>query len=296
MQTVVKVARCKRRADQTVPIQTTSAIVIRKQALGEHDQLISFYTSHVGKMKAVARSARRPGNRLTGSLDLLNYGELVYFDRPHKDLQYVNSFDLRESFSALKADLVCIAYGFYIAELIDQFSPERDSDPAIFQLIIQTLSVLQQDDSPERWVHAFELRLLSLLGFEPQLDQCVRCGYNLTTGKICVHPGLGGALCKRCGGEPVDPRLHESTDLRIRASNVPAYIHSSGPTAMPISRGSWRLMKQLQKSPWAGLKRLRISKLNAIELSHVLTGIILHHLDRPLKTLDFIDNVKAENQ
>jgi DNA repair protein RecO (recombination protein O) len=182
-----------------LPVQTTKAIVIKSQSLGEVDKIISFYTSDFGKVRSVARGIKRPKNRYGGSLELLNYGDLVFFLRPHKDLQIINSFDILDSFNTLKDDLTKTAYAFYIAELLDATGAEgkvnnfplpTSAPPGegtkggrgdfAFQLTLQALSSMKDITHPELLIHAYELQLLTLMGFRPQLQKCVGCSGNIT--------------------------------------------------------------------------------------------------------------------
>ena len=102
-----------------MPVQKTHAIVIRSYPLGEFDKIIIFYTADFGKVRAVARGVKRPKSRFGGSLELLNCGSLVFFERPNKDLQIVNDFDLIDAFDGIKADFDRTIYGCYLAELVD---------------------------------------------------------------------------------------------------------------------------------------------------------------------------------
>ena len=69
-----------------MPTQKTQAIVIRSHPLGEVHKIIRFYTVEFGKVSAVAHGSRRLKSRFGGSLELLNYGNLVFFEYPNKDL------------------------------------------------------------------------------------------------------------------------------------------------------------------------------------------------------------------
>ena len=270
-----------------MPLQTTSAVVIRQRPLGEHDKLVSFYTADAGKVKAVARSARRPRNRFAGTLDLLNYGELVYFERPHKDLQYVNSFDVYEIYSALKQDLVGIAHGFYIAELMDQVTPERDADPELFELFLSILRTLETTPTATFWIRAFEMKLLSLAGVAPQLDVCVRCSAELVGEHICINPLLGGVVCRDCDSR----RMHVRGSVSVLRETGTSRQHHSA--VCSVGRGTGRLVQQPQRPHARELAKFRLSPLSARELECALGSIILYHLERPLKTLDFLETVKV---
>ena len=261
-----------------MPVQTTKAIVIKSQSLGEIDKIISFYTSNFGKVRAVARGIKRPKNRYGGSLELLNYGDLVFFLRPHKDLQIINSFDILDSFNTLKDDLTKIAHAFYIAELLDATGVEGKVNDVAFQLTLQALSSMESITHPELLVHAYELQLLTLMGFRPQLQNCVGCSGNITGNNPLTpfikgetfrfSPPLGGMLCSKC-----------------------FYKDAS---ALSLSRGTCELMKRMQTLDLSLVKRISASDTVKHELKTALSAFISFQLERQFKSLEFIDNISSK--
>jgi DNA repair protein RecO (recombination protein O) len=248
-----------------LPVQTTKAIVIKSQSLGELDKIISFYTSDFGKVRAVARGIKRPKNRYGGSLELLNYGDLIFFFRPHKDLQIINSFDILDSFDTLKGDLTKTAYAFYIAELLDATGVEGEVNNFVFRLTLQVLSNIKNITHPELLVHAYELQLLTLMGFKPQLNKCVGCSNNIVGKTFRFSPSLGGMLCSNC-----------------------FYKDAS---AFSLSRGTCELMKKMQTLDLSLMKRVSASDTVKHELKKALLTFTSYQLERQFKSLDFIATI-----
>ena len=248
-----------------MPVQTTKAIVIKSQSLGEVDKIISLYTSDFGKVRAVARGIKRPKSRYGGSLELLNYGDLVFFFRPHKDLQIINSFDILDSFNILKDDLTKMAYAFYIVELLDAMGVEGKVNDIAFQLTLRALSTVESITHPELLIHAYELQLMTLMGFRPQLQKCVGCSNDVTGKTFRFSSPLGGMLCSKC-----------------------FYKDAS---ALPISRGTCELMKRMQTLDLSLVQRISASDSVKRELKKALSAFISFQLEKQFKSLDFIDNI-----
>lgn len=265
-----------------MPLRKTRAIVIRTQNLGEADKIVTFYTPYLGKVRAVARGARKPRSRLGGRLELVNYGELVFFERPNKNLHIINSFDTIETFSQLGDELTKSAYCFYIAELVGIVVSESGANPKTFQLLLNVLSAMGDVDAPELLIHAFALRLLALVGYRPELDRCVVCNnsmdkrhsQNRTYHKDMSLPvyfiaSLGGVACRQCA----DRTYHKDMSL--------------------LSQGSRAMMKSIQTANFANISRFRASKQNYREIRSVISAFIAYHFEKKIKSWELIDDVVA---
>ncbi len=251
-----------------MPVQKTQAIVIRSFPLGEFDKIITFYTADFGKIQAVARRIRRPKSRFGGSLELLNLGTLVFFERPNKDLHAINDFDLIDAFDAIKADFDRTIYGCYLAELVNATElAGQAANQSVFHLLRYAFETLTQIDDVPLLARAFELQFLGLAGYAPQLWRCVVCMEAFRGPTMHFSSRLGGLLCANCEGQ----------DTKARS----------------MSCGSCELMKQLQKFDLSYLHRFRASDLNHRELQFVLSNFISYHTERTLKSLEFINNLKA---
>jgi DNA repair protein RecO (recombination protein O) len=252
-----------------LPVQKTKAIVFGSHLLGEADKITAFYTRDFGEIRAVARGSRKVKNRLCGRLELLMYGDFIFFEKENKDLHIVNSFDVVEPFQELRDDLLKMAYCSYLAELIQQIESLGIPNPYVFDMMLNIMLMMKASDDPEMLVRAFEIRLLTNAGFSPQLDSCVSCSSsidNLVSIGFDVHKG--GILCSKCS-EPV--------------SNI------------TISRGTLEIIKRMQRSPLELISRLRMSEANRTELRRTLKAFLEFHAGiGKLKSLDFLESIEND--
>lgn len=257
--------------------QKTQAIVIRTFPLQEFHKIITFYTPDFGKIKAVAYGVKSPKSRLGGSLELLNYGTLLFQHRENRELQNITDFNLLDGFDVMRSDFTRITYGCYFAELVDSIASEGVSNPEIFDLLRTTYQFLAHADDVPLLARGFEIKFLDCAGYGPELSRCVHCSSTVkgtfvdekseSTSKFGVAFSVryGGVLCGDC----------ENRDG----------------AAFTIAPGSCELLKMLRKSEWDRFNRIRASTRNHKELKGVLGSFIEYHTERNLKSLRFIESV-----
>jgi DNA repair protein RecO (recombination protein O) len=181
-----------------MPLQTTEAIVIGGHNLGEADRIIPFFTRKLGKVRAVARGARRVRSRYGGSLELFTLGQLVFFEWPNRTLHKINEFSVIEPFAGLKADLGRLGRGAYLVELAGASVEEGEPNEEIFLLLRDALTLLVLHDEP-RVVRSFEIRLLRIVGYLLELYRCLVCRSVLEHGAAsAISPTRGGLVCSKC--------------------------------------------------------------------------------------------------
>jgi DNA repair protein RecO (recombination protein O) len=198
----------------------TRAIVVSRRALGEQDRLVEFYTRDHGKVRGVAKSARRPRSRFVAALEPLSLGELVFFDNTRSELVRVDHFDVVRPFIGVREDLERLGRGAWMCETLSRLSADRDPHPALFGLLVRGLRGLEEDAAPERVAICFAARALELLGHRPRLDRCVECGRTFPFPVAALDPEAGGIVCGSCGaGEGALPLTGGavSTLTRLRA-------------------------------------------------------------------------------
>ncbi len=258
--------------------QKTQAIVIRSFPLGETHKIITFYTPDFGKVKAVAYGVKSPKSKLSGSLELLNHGMLLFNYRENRDLQSLSGFDLIEGFDGIRTDFARITYGCYLAELTDAIASEGDANPEIFDLLRNTYQYLADTNDVPLLARVFEIKFLDLAGYGPQLSECAHCGADVDASHVKNSHGTpsytsvmlfsvrhGGLLCRSC--------QHRDS------------------AAFSIVPGSCELLKTLRMSELNKLNRIRASTRNHRELKLVLSSFIQYHTERNLKSLKFIESV-----
>lgn len=181
-----------------MPLHTTEAIVIGGHNLGEADRIIPFFTRKLGKVRAVARGARRVRSRYGGTLELFTLGQLVFFESPNRTLHKINEFSVIEPFAGLKADLGRLGRGAYLVELAGASVEDGESNEEIFLLLRDALTLLVLHDEP-RLVRSFEIRLLRIVGYLLELYRCLVCRSVLEQGAAsAISPTRGGLVCFRC--------------------------------------------------------------------------------------------------
>lgn len=261
-----------------MPAQKTQAIVIRTFPLRDAHKIITFYTPDFGKVKAVAYGVKSPKSKLTGSLELLNHGILLFNYRENRDLQSLSGFELIEGFDSLRSDFSRITYGCYMAELVDAIASEGDANPEIFELLRHTYQLLGDSKDVKLVARFFEIKFLDLAGYAPQLTQCANCG-------SAVSPV---PINRMHGSSPGVPSMLFSIDNGGLLCGDCQHIDSSGYTITP---GSCELLKTLRKSELRKLNRIHASTQNHRELKLVLSSFIQYHTERSLKSLRFIESV-----
>lgn len=210
-----------------MPVYKAEAIVLRQQAMGEADRVVTLLTREYGKLRAVARGIRRPTSRLGGRVEPFTHARLLL--ARGRTLDVIAQADVVGAFAGLREDLTRCAYASYVAELVDRFLPERDRHESVFDLVRRTLEDLDGagEEEVELYTLWFALRLAADLGYRPETAGCVECGRPLpqTVGRTerswAFSPALGGALCPACAGEdpraaPVAPGVLAISDYLLR--------------------------------------------------------------------------------
>ncbi|MGH7386435.1 MAG: DNA repair protein RecO, partial [Candidatus Rokuibacteriota bacterium] len=117
-------------------LHKTRAVVIGRRAFGEADRLVDFYTRDHGKVRGIARSARRPRSRFGSALELFTLGEMVFFDTGRSELVQVDHFDIVRPFVGVREHLERLGRGAWTVEVVARLSAERDPHPALFALLV----------------------------------------------------------------------------------------------------------------------------------------------------------------
>jgi DNA repair protein RecO (recombination protein O) len=160
---------------------------------------VVFYTQAGGKVRAVADGARRLRSRFGGSLQLFSHGRLVYFERPNRTLHKVNEFGVLRSHHVLREDLDRMVLASTAVEAVAVGVEEGEASPDLFRLLAEVLDLLEGSPRPAQVMQGYTLHLLRLLGFLPELAECVRCRTAVAAPPdACLSPSQGGLVCARC--------------------------------------------------------------------------------------------------
>lgn len=170
-------------------------LVLRTRDWGEADRIVTLLSPARGKIKLMAKGARRPRNRLAAGTQLFSYVEIMAAEGT--GLHTLSQCEIKDSFRDLRDDFEKMAYGAYIAELVDELVPESEPDELVFALVLQLFNLLRRRN-PRIVAVIASLKLLSRAGYRPQLDNCVHCGRPEQGERMLFSSVLGGMLCAKC--------------------------------------------------------------------------------------------------
>lgn len=243
----------------------TEAIILGSMSLGEADKLVTFFSLDRGKLKGVARNARKSFRRFGAALEPFTYSRLHLYEREHQELIRLESADLMTQHFSLAGDLGRMAAGSVMLELVRELAPEAERNPKVFLLLAHALNLLECSEDLQALLRIFEIRLLSLLGYQPKLDHCLSCGREGEREVIFV--GLkGGVLCPDC-------------------------IVSSGGHETRLSAGAVGFYYQVLRMDMDKLTRLKPSNVIVTELDRVLSVHTAHILGKRLRSMAFLKSI-----
>src|SRR5438445_5169574 len=203
-----------------MPLQESEAIVLRTYPFGESDLLVTLFTRVEGKVRGVARAAKKSRRRVGGALGPLTYIEVAYGDRERQELARLDACEVLDSPLASEVSYPrAVALG-HVAELLDELLPDREANDAVFRL---TLSVLAQLRGQEFWlpVTYFDLWIARLMGYLPELTECLNCGRPLNGSRAYFHALADGLMCpehKRLASSEISAESRKLAAQMLRAS------------------------------------------------------------------------------
>jgi len=242
------------------------AIVIRRRDWGEADRLLTLYTREQGKIQAVAKGARKPTSRKSGHIELFTRTKLLI--ARSRSIDIITQAETSEAYRPLRDNLETSTLAHYFAELLDRFTGEAETDHALFDLLSLALAWLCEADDARLVARYYELRLLELAGFRPELHHCPSCGKQLQPLKSYFSSAQGGVLCPTCG--------------------------SSRRDAFPLSLKAFKVLRYGQTHAWDQFRRLRLTPSLHAEIEKTLYHYLLYVLERNLKSVEFLHQLRRE--
>jgi DNA repair protein RecO (recombination protein O) len=211
----------------------SEAIVLRTYPMREADLLVTLFTRVEGKVRGVARAAKKSKRRFGGALEPMTYVRAFYDVRERQELARLDSFEVIESPMANEVSYARAVALAHVAELVDELLPDREANDAIFRL---TLSVLHAMKGSEVWmpVTYFELWLTRLVGFLPELTECIVCGRSLNGSPAYFHALADGLMCvddKRLASSQISSQSRALAAQMFRAP-VDSFLETPWPKAL----------------------------------------------------------------
>ena len=181
--------------------KTTRGLILREVRYKEADRILTVLTEDMGKMTVKARGALRKNSKTAASTQFLAFSELTLLDR--NGFWSVSEGSTIEEFKGLRGDIAALSLASYFAECVEALSDEGNSDPLLLQLILNCLFALSNGMYPQTHIKtAFEMRLMALAGYEPNLTACCVCGSSEPVSPR-FSPQNGVICCRECNNAQV---------------------------------------------------------------------------------------------
>jgi DNA repair protein RecO (recombination protein O) len=249
------------KAERTLRVE---AIVLHHTNWGEADRLLTVFTKSHGKLRTIAKSVRKMQSRKAGHLEPFCHSTLI-LAKAH-DLWIVTDAETIDAFSPLREDLQLMTRAAYVIELLDRFTFEEGQNWQLYQLVVDTLKRLSENQDSFVPLRYYEMRLLDLLGFRPMLFECAKCRKDIQAEDQFFSAEQGGVLCPSCGARSDDSRL--------------------------ISMDALRFMRHFQRSDYKVSLKADPPQKTRSEIEALMNHYLTYLLERKLNTPEFFKQIQ----
>jgi len=241
------------------------AIVLRHTNWAEADRLVGLYTRELGKVRAIAKGARKLRSRRAGHLE--PFTRLSLLLARGREMLLITQAETIDAHLPIRDNLILIGYASYVIELLDSFTYEEGENRALYRLLSDTLDRLSTEPDPSLAVRYYEIRLLDLLGFRPHLFNCARCGREIKAEDQYFSAEEGGVLCPICGRGRQGVRS--------------------------VSMQALKYLRHLQRSSYSDASKAQISAANNREMEILMQHYLTYLLERGLNSPAFLRRMKS---
>jgi len=247
-------------------VYKTEALILRRSDFGETDFLLTLYTPQHGKVKAIAKGARKPIARLTGQVELFARSDMVI--NRGRELHIITQAESQQTHIPFQENLERSVYASHFAELLDQFAFEGEENRGAYHLITSALDWLCEPDA--NWKLAaryYEFRLLRVMGYEPATFNCAIGSEVLAAANQFFSPVDGGVVCED---------------------------HAAGREFMRISLPIFKLLRHFSRHDWEMVKALTLTEKQNTQLERILHTYLIYLLERRLKSVGILRQLKRD--
>lgn len=237
------------------------AIVLASMDYRESDRIVTLFTLQHGKVRGVARGARRSRRRFGPALE--PFARIGIEVTIREGLSFLRGADIVTLHPRIRGDLLAIGLAGYAVELVDRYLPEGAPMPRLFRLLSAYLDHLDQGGTAPSDRRFFEANFLNIIGYRICLDRCASCGISLGVGAERRVGSGGVVLCVACAphGSLLKP---ETAAILERCLETGRFGAVNFPPAALREGGA------------------------------LLDGAIAAHLSHPLKSITFLKRIESD--
>jgi DNA repair protein RecO (recombination protein O) len=196
-----------------VAAEKATGLVLRTTDWSETSRIATFWTREFGKVRVLAKGGRRLRSNFESALDLLTECSIVLLRKSSGGLDLLTEARVLGRFPQLRTDLGALYAGYYVAELLADWTEDYDPHPNLYDEArdtLRTLGTFTPDGAGSNGLRLarFELVLFRELGYSPSLETCAVCATPVGGSKLAFSPAAGGVVCPAC-----QPRQRERRPL-----------------------------------------------------------------------------------
>jgi DNA repair protein RecO (recombination protein O) len=240
-------------------------IILRKQDYRENDRLFVIYTDELGKIEAVAKGARKIKSKMAGHLDLFSVVNLMV--APGKTYYQIAGADREKNFLNVKNDLSKTVLVSFCLETVDGFTKLDHPDQKLYELLAEMMEIFDSEKNKnflKLYVLSkfFVLKLMSILGWTPELYVCVKCKKKIMPNENFFDAARGGLTCGNCGRG-----------------------------GLPISTAAIKILRFVLQRNLKSAAAIKITKTQIKEISKIVDAFVAVRQDKELKTAKWISHL-----
>jgi len=205
-----------------MPARSTDAFVLRTYRLAENDKIVVLFTHDFGKLRFVAKGARKMKNRFGAALEVFARIRIQYHEKPNRELQLLDRAELLYSPFEKQTKLRTNFYLFYFAELANEFYPDHEKNLRAFQILMNIERAVRNGQNLDYLARYVELQMLHSQGILSSVASCTKCGREFQSYLERRYLGPASEVfCKSCRNQecfPLSAAIIKSMDYFEKGS------------------------------------------------------------------------------
>jgi DNA repair protein RecO (recombination protein O) len=240
-------------------------IILRRRDVGESDRIVIAYTREFGKRSFSARGSRKTTSKIAGQIEPFSLVKLLVSQARSVDI--ISQAESMNAFASLRKNERLIATAGLIVDLVDSMTPEEQPNSDVSELLVASLTLLDNGHDPGLIFVAFQLGLLRHLGYRPQLGRCSNCGSNLTPEDQGFNLETG-VVCPSC--------------------------RRNSPDAVDVRAATLKLMRAIDRGDLGLLLPLKLGPVIIAETDAILAGYIQRITGKPSRAREVFRDLRLE--
>lgn len=241
----------------------TKGIILKEVYVGEADKILKVFTKLKGKISVSAKGSRKNKSHLAAGTQLFSYSDLLIYSGTNYNI--IQQLEVIKIFHGIREDIEKLTYASYFLELLDGATQEEEVNEELLLLTLKTLSVLEKTERSPRLISViFQLRLMSLIGYMPEINVCVNCKSQKEINHF--NSRMGGVICDEC--------------------------NRKAQYSYKMSQPTWYTLQYILCSELSQLFKFDIEEYILNELEKISKSYVSYHIDKQFKTLNFLKEIQ----